>query len=74
MSHKHPKLNAKQLIKILEDKGFRFSRQNGSHAIYISDEGQRTTVPVHGKKELGVGLLKQIMKDAGLSTDDLENA
>jgi predicted RNA binding protein YcfA (HicA-like mRNA interferase family) len=58
----------------LERKGFRFSRQNGSHAIYINDEGQRTTVPVHGKKELGIGLLKQIMKDTGLSIDDLENA
>ncbi len=32
-----------------------------------------TTMPIHGKKELGIGLLKQIMKDASLSVDDLEN-
>lgn len=74
MSHKHPKLNARQLIRIIETKGFRFSRQNGSHAIYINDEGVRTTIPIHGKKELGIGLLRQIMKDTGLSADDLENA
>jgi predicted RNA binding protein YcfA (HicA-like mRNA interferase family) len=71
MSTKHPKLNAKQLIKILESKGFSFSRQNGSHAIYRNELGQRTTVPIHGKKELGIGLLRQIMKDTGLSIDDL---
>lgn len=73
MSRKHPKLSAKQLVKILESKGFYFSRQSGSHAIYINDAGLRTTVPIHGKKELGVGLLRQIMKDTGLSTDDVEN-
>lgn len=74
MSRKHPKLNAKQLIKILEQKGFRFSRQSGSHAIYVNDEGLRTTVPIHGKKELGIGLLRQIMKDTGLLSEDVENA
>lgn len=73
MSHKHPRVNARQLIKLLQQKGFSFSRQSGSHAIYINEEGLRTTIPVHGKKELGVGLLKQIMKDTGLSTEDLEN-
>lgn len=73
MSHKHPKVNARQLIKILEQKGFSFSRQSGSNAIYINAEGLRTTIPIHGKKELGIGLLKQIMKDTGLSLEDLEN-
>ncbi|GAB4038185.1 type II toxin-antitoxin system HicA family toxin [Spirosoma jeollabukense] len=66
-------MNAKQLIKVLEQKGFSFSRQSGSHAIYINDEGLRTTIPIHGKKELGIGLLKQIMKDTGLSIEDFEN-
>ena len=57
MSHKHPKVNARHLIKVLEQKGFSFSWQSGSRAIYISEEGLRTTVPIHGKKELGIGLL-----------------
>ena len=73
MSRKHPKLNAKELIRVLDQKGFRFSRQNGSHAIYINDDGFRTTVPIHGEKELGIGLLRQIMNDTGLSGEDLEN-
>ncbi|MFD2572808.1 type II toxin-antitoxin system HicA family toxin [Spirosoma soli] len=62
------------MIKILEQKGFKLSRQSGSHAIYINSDGLRTTVPIHGKKELGIGLLRQIMKDTGLSSEDLENA
>ncbi len=50
MSPKQPVVNAKQLIKALEKKGFVFSRQSGSHAIYIDKNGTRVTVPIHGKK------------------------
>ena len=72
MSETFPKLNAKEIIRILERSGFIFSRQNGSHAIFIHKNGRRTTVPVHGKKVLGIGLLRQIMRDADLSIEDLK--
>jgi predicted RNA binding protein YcfA (HicA-like mRNA interferase family) len=71
MSPKQPVVNAKQLIKALEKKGFVFSRQSGSHAIYIDKNGTRVTVPIHGKKDLGTGLLRQILKDANISIDEL---
>jgi predicted RNA binding protein YcfA (HicA-like mRNA interferase family) len=71
MSTKLPAKNSKELIKILEKKGFIFSRQSGSHAIYANRNGLKVTVPIHGKKELGKGLLKQILKDAGLNNEDL---
>jgi len=71
MSTKLPVINAKELIKILERKGFNFSRQSGSHAIYANQNGVKVTVPIHGKKDLGKGLLKQIMKDAGLANEDI---
>jgi predicted RNA binding protein YcfA (HicA-like mRNA interferase family) len=74
MSTKQPTANAKQVIKALEKKGFIFKRQSGSHAIYANAEGKRVTVPVHGKKELGKGLLRQIMKDGDLSNEDIEQA
>ncbi len=66
-----PSLTARQLIAILIKYGFALDRQSGSHAIYIHPDGRCTTVPVHGKRNLGRGLLRQIMKDAGLDTDDL---
>ncbi len=37
----------------------------------IHPDGRRTTVPIHGKRDLGKGILHQIMKDAGLSNEDL---
>jgi predicted RNA binding protein YcfA (HicA-like mRNA interferase family) len=72
MSTKLPVVNANKLIKILQEKGFSFSRQSGSHAIYANQNGIKVTVPIHGKKDLGKGLLKQIMNDAGLSKEDFQ--
>lgn len=74
MSNKQPTANAKQLIRALEKKGFFFKRQSGSHAIYANIHGTKVTVPIHGKKNIGKGLLKQIMKDALLTNDDIELA
>ncbi|MBC7589267.1 MAG: type II toxin-antitoxin system HicA family toxin [Chitinophagaceae bacterium] len=71
MSSKQPVVNAKDLVKALERKGFYFSRQSGSHAIYANANGTKVTVPIHGKKDMGKGLLKQIMKDAGLNNEDI---
>jgi len=65
-------VNAKELIRELEKKGFRFSRQSGSHAIYANNEGTKVTIPIHGKKDIGKGLLKQIMKDAGITNEDFQ--
>ena len=73
MSPKQPVLNSKQLIKVLEKKGFLFSRQSGSHAIYINPEGIRVTVPIHSKKDIEKGLLKQILSDARISFEELEH-
>ncbi|MEK6604498.1 MAG: type II toxin-antitoxin system HicA family toxin, partial [Nitrospirota bacterium] len=34
-------------------------------------DGRRTTVPVHKGRDLGKGLLRQIMRDANLTVEDL---
>ena len=72
MSNKLPSLTCKEVIKILEKKGFYFSRQSGSHAIYKNKSGRRTTVPIHSGKIIGKGLLSQIMKDTDISIEDLK--
>lgn len=72
MSNKLPSITCKQLIKILEKKGFYFSRQSGSHAIYKNEAGRRTTIPIHSGKIIGKGLLSQIMKDTDISVEDLK--
>ena len=62
----------KRLCKILEDKGWQLTRITGSHHIYTkSGEVLRITVPVHGNRDLKIGLLKAIMKMAGITEDEL---
>ena len=58
-------------ISILMRRGLALDRQSGSHAVFIHPDGRRTTVPIHGKRDLGKGILHQIMRDAELTLDDL---
>ena len=71
MSPKLPSFNSRQVISILKRRGFALDRQSGSHAIFIHPDGRRTTVPIHGKHDLGKGLLRQIMRDAEITFDDI---
>lgn len=38
----------------------------GSHYIYVHENGKRYPVPYHGSKEIGEGLCKKIVRDMGL--------
>ena len=69
MTSKLPSFTSRQVISILKRRGFALDRQSGSHAVFIHPDGRRTTVPIHGKRDLGKGLLHQIMMDADLTLD-----
>jgi predicted RNA binding protein YcfA (HicA-like mRNA interferase family) len=73
VSTKQPVVNAKQLIKALEKKGFIFSRQCGSHAIYKNKDNSRVSVPIHGKKDVPTGTLRQILMDTQISFEELKD-
>ena len=66
------RLTAREICSILEKLGFSIARQSGSHIIYKNAEGKRATVPFHAAKVLHPKILKSIMRDAGLSSEDLE--
>ena len=66
-----PRLTAGQIIRIIEKRGFKLSRQSGSHMIFKNDEGRRVTVPYHAGKILHPKLLKSILADADISADEL---
>ncbi len=51
MSPKLPVYKAAGLIKLIEQAGFVFSRQKGSHMIFYR-RGIRIIIPDHGKKDL----------------------
>lgn len=59
----------RQIIKVLEQKGFKFIRQKGSHRLYRKED-LRVTVPYH-TKDLKPGTLRSILKQAGLTEKDL---
>ena len=71
MTPRLPARSAKDIIAVLKRHGFTQVRQSGSHAVFRHPNGRRATVPVHAKHDLGRGLLRQIMRDADLTVDDL---
>jgi len=69
---KYPIINARQLIKILENHNFNLIHSKGSHQIFHNPETKKTvSVPVHRGKDLGRGITRSILKDAGISLNFL---
>ncbi len=59
-------MTPRELRRLLEQNGFVFTRQSGSHAIYKHPQSKRrVVVPVHSG-DIPVGTLHAILKDAGL--------
>jgi predicted RNA binding protein YcfA (HicA-like mRNA interferase family) len=69
---KLPRLTARQIIAVLEKLGFTLSRQSGSHRIYRNVTGKHVTIPFHGSKVLHPKVLSSVLRDAGLTPEDLE--
>ncbi|MFQ5976308.1 MAG: type II toxin-antitoxin system HicA family toxin [Candidatus Hydrothermarchaeales archaeon] len=69
---KLPSLTPQKIIKIIEKRGFVIDRIKGSHHIYYhSGTKRRVVVPLH-KKELPKGTLLEILRQAGLSKEELK--
>ena len=69
---KLPRVTARQMATVLEGLGFSLTRQSGSHQIYKNASGRRATIPLHAAKILHPKVLKSIMRDAEICTEDLE--
>lgn len=56
----------------MQKYGWVLKRVKGSHHIFEKD-GLETTlsIPIHGNKDLKIGTLKAILKQANLTEDDL---
>jgi predicted RNA binding protein YcfA (HicA-like mRNA interferase family) len=65
-------VSGKRMCRILEKHGWALVRVRGSHHAYQMPGHLATIiVPVHGNDDLKLGTQKGIMKDAGLTEDDL---
>jgi predicted RNA binding protein YcfA (HicA-like mRNA interferase family) len=69
---KLPSISGDELVKVLLKAGFSRVRQKGSHVSLVKTTGEkqfRTVVPLH--KTLAKGTLNDILKQSGLSKEDL---
>lgn len=73
MSYFIPSMNGNELIKWLKQLGFspvfENKRGKGSHGTLII--GNKKTILKDRRKEIGPGLLNQILKDLGISKSDI---
>ena len=70
-----PSLKPRELIHALERAGFQVHHQRGSH-VYLRHPGRagvQVCVPMHAS-ELKRGLLHGILKDAGISMEELQRS
>ncbi len=65
---KIPPVSAKIVVKMLEKIGYFVARQKGSHIRLCHKNKWPITVPNH--KILGKGLLRKILRDAELTTEE----
>jgi predicted RNA binding protein YcfA (HicA-like mRNA interferase family) len=65
-------VSGKEFAKLLERHGWTLLRVQGSHHIYgKTGSDVRLSVPIHGNQTLKTGLLRHLMKMAGISESDL---
>lgn len=57
-------MKRRDLIKKLEDAGYRLDREDGNHSIYERQGSRPVQVPKH--RELKEYTAKRILKDAGI--------
>ena len=65
-------LSGKELARLLEEHGWQLKRVNGSHHIYSkAGNPARISVHIHGNTPLQVGLLRHLLRIAGIDEKEL---
>jgi predicted RNA binding protein YcfA (HicA-like mRNA interferase family) len=59
-------MTSREMIRQLSDAGWRLQRVRGSHHVFVHSTRPGHIVVPHPKKELGLGLVRAIRKQAEL--------
>jgi len=63
--------SSEKIVKILSEHGFQFKSQKGSHQKFSN--GERTVIVPAGRKEIPIGTLKSISRQAGIDYNNFIN-
>jgi len=65
-------VSGRELAQIIQRCGWTLARIQGSHHVFtMAGRRERIVIPIHGNQPLKKGLLRSLMKIAGLQEDDL---
>jgi predicted RNA binding protein YcfA (HicA-like mRNA interferase family) len=67
---KLPVISGRQLVHVMEQAGFVFDRQRGSHMILFRSDPP-TTISIPDHHELDRGTLRALLRQAGVSPEQL---
>jgi len=69
--YKLPRWSGRKIIRVFKKAGWIVDHIEGSHHILVKEGAEEILVmPVHGTKPIKVGLLKGLIKDAGLTNEE----
>ena len=63
------RLGSSEVIRVLQEHGFFFVSQKGSHSKFKNAAGRIALVP-HPKKEIPIGTTRSIIRQSGLTPED----
>ncbi|MEZ2321382.1 MAG: type II toxin-antitoxin system HicA family toxin [Microcoleus sp.] len=65
-------VSGKAFCKIVERYGWELKRITGSHHIYAKEDvAVILSIPVHSNRDLPTGILRSLLKDAGITEEYL---
>ena len=65
-------VSGRDFAQVIQRCGWILARVHGSHHVFTkAGRRERIVIPIHGNQPLKKGLLRSLMKIAGLTEDDL---
>jgi len=63
-------VKVRDLQRVAKRLGFEMVRQKGSHSRWVHPDGRTTTIPIHGNKEIGSWLFREILSQMQISEEE----